>query len=140
MTFTITFGEPQAMLNYGADYKGYVFPFTMIDSAFIGTPEETSHTSHRNVCVTASPENSPWPRSHLSESDLISALFYYGMRHITDLIRTNALPSENPIQMPMIHTGNAPDCPLTDLSNIPSPSGWTFQVEQERTMGFHPLK
>ena len=135
-TYSLTFQEPQTVQNYGGDFRGYCFPFTIIDSSLIGTPEESSHISYRNLIVTASPENAPWPGSRLSESDLMQVLFYYGLKHIKELVTTDTLPTGNPIQMPMLHTSNTPQCPVTDIHNIPTPCGHTFQIEQERRIGF----
>ena len=135
-TYTLTFQEPQAVPNRGADFRRYSYGFTIIDSAFIGTPEESAHLSYRSLWVTACPENTPWRGSHLSESDLMQVLFHYGVQHITELIRKDTLPTGNPIEMPMIYTSNTPQCPITDIRNIPTACGHTIQVEQERRMGF----
>lgn len=136
MEFTITFDEPVAVRNDGSDHLRYSFPFTIVDSAFIGTPEQTAGTKHRRLWVTVYPRNTPWPRSRLSEPNLIKVLFHYGMHYISEAIQAGTLPTENTIHMPMIDTANSPNCPLTDLNNIPPPTGHTFQVEQERRIGF----
>jgi hypothetical protein len=139
MTYTIKFTcEPQAVHNYGADLMGYCFHFTIIDSAFSETPEESSHMQDRTLCVTAIPEKKPWKRSDLSEQDLMKVLFHYCMEEIKELISKGKLPIENPIQK-RIDTSSTPVCPVTDLHLIPdSISGHTFQVTQPRIIeGFH---
>ncbi len=141
MTFTITFSEPKTVPNHGGDFRRFCYFFTIVDSAFVGTPEQTAQTKHRSLWVTASPENSPWKGSQLSERNLIKALYHYGREYVLEHVQADTLPEDNPIEMPMIHTGTTPQCPLSDLDNIPWPAGDTFDVERDRRItGFNRAK
>jgi len=134
MTLTITFGEPEDVTNPGMDAIQYSFPFAVIDSALVGSPEQKSATRHHRIIVTITRSRlAGW---RLSADDLISALFELGKRHVAELAHSNSLPEENTIRLPTITTVSHPsECPF-DPGAIPSPAGFTITVEQARRIGF----
>jgi hypothetical protein len=137
MTFTITFAEPQDVTNPGQDGVQYSFPFTIIDTALIGAPEQKSQThEHRVIVPICRTRRTGW---HLSDSALIRVLFEFGRRHVAELVRSYGVPSDQTLRFPTITTESHPDvaCPF-DPDAIPSPIGFIMTVEQQRPqIGFH---
>lgn len=129
MTFSITFSEPQNVTNPDLDGVQYSYPFTIVDSAFIGAPEERSEThEHRFLIAISRSRLVGW---RISETDLPLILFEFGRRHIVSLIESHALPEDYIIHCPMISTTSHPESECRfDPSGIPSPIGLTIEVEQ----------
>ena len=129
MTFTITFDEPQNLTNPGQDGVQYSFPFTILDSALIGTPEQKSQThEHRVIVPISRTRRAGWPLSDLA---LIRVLFEYGRRHVSDIVRSSGLPPDYTLRFPTITPDSHPEmpCPFAPEA-IPSPVGFTMTVEQ----------
>ena len=138
MIFTITFGEPENVTNPGQDGVEYSFPFTIIDTALIGTPEQKSQThEHRIIVPISRTRRAGW---HLSDSALVAILFEFGRRHLADIVRSHGIPSDYTLRFPTISTASHPDIPCPfDPEAIPTPTGFTMTVEQQRPrIGFHP--
>src|SRR2546422_8135064 len=138
MKFTLSFSEPENVTNPGQDGVQYAYPFKIVDSAFIGAPEECFRTREQRfiigICRT---RRVGWKR--VSDADLPKILFEFGRRHIASLIAAHSLPSDYTIRCPMITTASHPDtqCPF-DPAVIPSPSGLTIEIEQPKPpIGFH---
>jgi hypothetical protein len=137
MTFTITFQESENVTNPGQDGVQYSFPFIVVDSALVGTPEEKSQTQSRRIIVSISRSRlAAW---RLSDEDLAKVLFEYGKRHVADLVRSNRLSADHTIRCPTITTVSHPDllCPF-DPALIDEPAGVSINVEQQKPrIGFH---
>jgi len=119
MTFTITFGEPRDVTNPGQDGVEYSFPFSIVDSDLVGTPEQKSQThDHRIIVPICGSRLAGW---HLSNADLVN------------LVHTNSLPAEHTLHFPTITTVTHPDssCPF-DPALIPSPTGYALTVERAK--------
>ncbi|HEY6153569.1 MAG TPA: hypothetical protein VIW07_07525 [Candidatus Udaeobacter sp.] len=131
MIFTISFGEPENVTNPGQDGVQYSFPFSVIDSALIGAPEQTARTMTHRIIV-------PISRSRLvswsvQDDALIKILFEYGKRHVAYLVKSNDLPAEYTIRFPTITTVSHPDsvCPF-DPAVIEEPTGASIAVERAK--------
>lgn len=128
MKFTLRFSEPQNVTNPDQDRVQYSFPFAMIDSAFIGRPEQRSQTRECRLIVGIwGSRLAPW---RIADADLPKILFEFGRRHIVRLIETGNLPSDSTIRGPMISTASHPDlsCPF-DPALIDEPNGYFMEVE-----------
>jgi hypothetical protein len=137
MTLAITFTEPKDVTDPGLDGWKYSFPFSIVDSALIGAPEQRSQTHHHRLIVKVSRNRVVgWG---ISDVDLPKILFEFGKRRITELVQSNSLPEAEAIRL-MINTSShpEPECPF-DASAIPSPNGHTFKVERAKgRIGFSP--
>ena len=129
MRFTLTFSEPQDVTNPGQDGVQYSYPFTIVDSALIGAPEERSQTrEHRFIIAISRTRQAGW---HIADADLPKILFEFGRRHIVGLIESHSLPDEYTIRCPMISTASHPETECSyDSAAIQSPTGLTIEVEQ----------
>jgi hypothetical protein len=131
MTLTITFSKPEDVTNPGQGRLQYSFPFSVVDSALIGAPEQRSQThQHRVIVAISRTRRVGW---HLSDASLSKILFEFGRRYIATLIQSNTLPKANTIKCPIISTASHPEseCPF-DPDAIPSPIGHTFTVERAK--------
>ena len=136
MIFTLTFSEPQDVTNPGQDGVQYSYPFTIVDSAYIGAPEQRSQThEHRFIIAVSRTRLAGW---RIYETDLRKVLFEFGKRHLVSLVQSNTLPADHAIRCPLISTASHPEseCPF-DPAAIPSPVGHTITVERAKPrMGF----
>jgi hypothetical protein len=134
----IIFSQPNDVTRPGQDGVQYSFPFSVVDSALIGAPEQRSQTRHHRVIVAISrTRRNGW---RISDADLPKILFEFGKRHIAKLIHSNELPEVEKIISPMITNDSHPEseCPF-DPAMIPSPTGHIFTVERAKpTIGFVP--
>lgn len=111
-------------------------PFEVVDSAFIGKPEQDSVTEHHQLVVSIGDiRQDTW---NLPGPDLMKVLFEFGRRYVENLIRAGALPVGNAVTMPMITTATHREdaCPFNP-AQIQDPSGMTFTVEVDKApIGF----
>lgn len=123
MQKTLTFDKPSP-LRTSRDAAEYVFPFRVVTTSSIGTPEERSQTSQHKIRMGISGTlYSCWK---LRDSDLIKVLFEYGKRHIIQKSKDGALSK---IEELMLHTRNADTpCPF-ESSRIPEPEGASYKVD-----------
>lgn len=131
MTFTLTFSEPHDVTNPGQDGVQYSYPFTIVDSAYIGAPEQRSQThEHRFIIAISRTRLAGW---RISETDLPKVLFEFGKRHLVSLVESNTLPADDTIKCPMISTAShtESECPF-DPASISSPVGLTVTVERSK--------
>src|SRR5439155_22009107 len=75
MMFIFMFGTPEDVTNPNQDGVQYSFPFTVVDSALVGAPEEKSQTQDRRVIVAMS--RSRLVTWRLAKEDLIKVFFEY---------------------------------------------------------------
>lgn len=119
----IEFKTPIA-LGRTRDASDYLFPYDIVDSTFVGMPEEQSKTSDFDIKVGATRSLvASWA---LDENDLIKVLFEYGKRHVIQKLKDDTLSAEEELLL-SISTAEVP-CPF-DPSRIPSPTGTTIEVD-----------
>ena len=119
----IEFKTPIA-LGRTRDASDYLFPYDLVDSTFVGMPEEQCKTSDFDIKVGAT--RSLVASWRLNENDLIKVLFEYGKRHIIQKLKDGTLSSEEELLL-STSTAEVP-CPF-DPSRIPSPTGTTIEVD-----------
>jgi|GEM_PF-2812426 len=118
----IVFNTPQRLpvTRNGIDY---LFPFTVVDASLIGKPEEKSETRQHSIIVGIS-STLCWVWA-LNDSDLIKVLFEYGKRHIENKMKLGELEIEEKLYL---STSNSLDKNSFDISRIPNPKGFSFEV------------
>ncbi len=119
----IIFGKPQILTNHW-NFTEYIYPFSVIDSSLIGSPEEKSKTDYHEIKVGMSRDlQSCWD---LKKSDLVKVLFEFGKRHVIQKLKDGTLSEKEELSL---HTGNTEKtCPF-DISRIPNPNRATFKVQ-----------
>lgn len=123
MQKTIIFGKPQLLTRHW-NFTEYIYPFSIIDSALIESPEEKSKTDHNKIKVGISRDlQSCWG---LKENDLVKVLFEYGKRYVIQKLKDGTLSEKEELSL---HTGNVEkSCPF-DISRILDPYKAKFEVE-----------
>jgi hypothetical protein len=127
---TLTFGKPEDIS--GNDSIVYLFPFSVIDSALIGSPEETRvTTSHRLIVQIVESRLPAWD---LSRSELVKELFEIGRRTVMEKAKEGTLSHEERVTVnTATHSSTIP----FDPSRIIEPDGAFFVIETEhRRIGF----
>jgi len=126
-SLTLRFGKSQDITG-GDYYRVYRFPFTLVDTELIDSPEEMrSMSNHRVVVKITSTRRAAW---EVSDSGLRKVLFEIGRRHVQEKVSRNELSSEEEI------TANDPAVPF-DPSRIDEPDGAVVTVERKsRRIGF----
>ncbi|MHC1574408.1 MAG: hypothetical protein ACXQTY_01185 [Candidatus Methanogasteraceae archaeon] len=122
----VRFGKPEP-LPKNRDAVEYQFPFTVVDSSLIGSPEEESETKQHSikVCITGVLVACWRSRALLSRPDLVKVLFEYGKRHIAEKLEGGTLSDKEELYL---STSNYPDeCPF-DPSMISDPSQASINV------------
>ena len=136
MTYRLTFSEPEDVTNPGMDGVQWSFPFAIIDTSFIGAPEETQKTSEHRIIVPISQSRlTPWK---LSDSDVVKVLFEFGCRFLKTALTAHSQLANYSIRHPMITTSSHEDgCPF-DPGRIPEPKNHVFEFEPPKpAIGFH---
>ena len=125
--YQILFGSPR-LLAEDRDAIEYLFPFSMINAAFLGTPEEKSKiTIHQVKVGITGTLHTCWG---LKDDDLVRVLFEHGKRYIVQKLKDGSLTSREEI---MLATSNSPQKSHFDPKNIPNPDGANFNVNIENT-------
>jgi hypothetical protein len=106
------------------DASDYLFPYELVDSTFVGMPEEKSKTSDFDIKVGAT--RSLVACWNLDNNDLIKVLFEYGKRHIIQKLKDGALSAEEEL---LLSTSTAEVPCFFDPSRIPNPTGTTVEVD-----------
>jgi hypothetical protein len=106
------------------DASDYLFPYDLVDSTFVGMPEEQNRTLHFDIKVGGT--RSLVACWGLNETDLIKVLFEYGKRHIIQKLKDGTLSDEEELLL-STSTAEVP-CPF-DPTRIPSPTGTTIEVD-----------
>ncbi len=123
-TLRLTFGKSENITqpNFAAVYR---FPFTVIDTDFIGSAEETRHSL--DVKVTATQRAGlPWEK--LSEPVIRKILFEIGRRKIMDKAERDSLSATEEV----IVNASEHRASLFDPFDIVEPDDTIFYVEKER--------
>ena len=124
MEKVLTFETPQE-LPRRRDATEYRFPFRMVDSNFVGAPEEMARSTQYTLIVGVSRTlKACW---QLPKHLLPRILFEYGRRHLKQKILDEALSQSEEL---FLHTGNAEtSCPF-DPNRVEDPSGATLEIAQ----------
>lgn len=127
----LTFAAADEVTNPGDDSRSFLFPFAMITTDLIGSPEERLATTTHRLIVTI--QNSRLPAWRLTEAQLIKVLFEIGRRVVAERAKTGRLGSEH---REMVSTAShSQECPF-DPSRLGEPNGATFEIEEDRRIGF----
>jgi len=129
MQKTVTF---HTMVRYRADYPTdnteYGFYFDVVDSSFLGEPEErASATKHRIKVGITYKLLVNWRLDNVSEDALVRVLFHYARRYVEQRIRDNTLKDCEELLLSSEEHRES-HCPL-DISRIPDPVGFSADIE-----------
>lgn len=129
MNNKITFHAPRHLFGrldkkYGENIE-YLFPISVVDSAFIGKPREKSKT--RNYEIKAKITGNLRINWNLKDYDILPVLFEYAREYVEKRLKTNELLTEEEL---VLSTKNAEDnCPF-NISLIPdAKDGFTFEID-----------
>ena len=137
MHYTVTFLEYEVVTEQATQLV-LSFPFTIVDSDLIGSPEERSLTQTRKVIVTVSHHKRIiWNRLGLANEDLPKVLFEYAKRYVKQIVESDSLPNDYTIPMPMITDNSHPGPCQFEISRLRMPDGVTIEAEAKPSMGFH---
>lgn len=139
MTYRLTFSAPEDVTNPGMDGIKWSFPFSIIDTRFIGSTEETLKTSQHRIIVPISRScYAPW---RLSGSDVVKVLFEFGCQFLKTRLTEYSQLANYSIDHPMITTSSHEDgCPFNP-ARIPEPKNHAFEFELPKTaIGFHTIQ
>ena len=105
MNKTIFF-EPTERIISGRDVTEYVFPFHVVNSDFVGSPEEYNRSTHHSIKVAVTRTLSAcW--GFTTDNELHRVMFEYGKKHVAQKIIDGTLGEFEEIDL---HTANA-ECP-----------------------------
>lgn len=123
MNKTIIFELTRRVIS-GRDVTEYIFPFRLVDTEIIGTPDELNLSSQHNITVVVSRTlASCWG---FNDDQQHRVMFEYGKRHILQKVREGTLSESEELDL---HTGNAElPCPF-DPSLIENPMNAKIKVE-----------
>jgi hypothetical protein len=126
MKKTIKF-EAYSSLPRMRDASEYIFPYTVVDSSLVGTPEEKSRSEQFSIKVGGTYSLlSCW---NLKSLDLIKVLFEYGKRHIIQKLKDGTLSQNEEL---LLDTSAEIPC-IFDPSRISNPAGTTIEVDLSQT-------
>ena len=125
--FIIRFGN-YSFFPSDRDALEFLFPFSLVESSFVGQPEELSKTSqHRIKMGITGTLHSMWG---LNEDSLVRVLFEHGKRHIAQKLKDGSLTAREEL---MLSTSNSPQRSPFDPKRIDSPNGTEVRVTLENT-------
>jgi len=126
---TLCFSQHKNITPSGQDGAVIRFPFTMVDSGLIGSPEESKKTtSHRLEVTIARSVYDPW---RFDGVDLELILFEIGRREIIERLRQKGRISE----LESVSVPQEKECPF-DPKRIDQPDGFVVNVEIPSKIGF----
>ena len=137
---TIVFQEPTQLPTYDRAII-WKYPFTVVNTALLGEPEEISRTALHDIVVKATIELiSTWNLFHpltsttdqdeikQMESDrqaLMKVLFWFGKQHIQEKLKIGKLVKQEEL---VLGTSSLDVQNRLDVSRIPDPKEFTFEV------------
>jgi hypothetical protein len=127
----LAFGIPKEVTNPGEDSRSLLFPFSMVASDLVGSPEEASATTQHRLIVTVA--NNRLPAWRLTDDSLIRVLFEIGRRKLKEELKNGVLPPE--VRVPVSTATHSATCPY-EPSRISNPLGAVIEIDEERRMGF----
>ncbi len=127
MVKTIVFKEPKHIFSDNAlDATEYSFPYTMVDTALVGSPEERSETKCNRIKVSISGTLETMWFGRDENLDITKVLFEYGKRHIIQKLKDGTLLEKEEL---WLTTATHPkSCPFNS-DRIPDPNGNKIEVE-----------
>ena len=126
----ILFGTPTEVTNPGDDSRSFLFPFTAVDKAVVGAPEEARCTSRHRLVVTIT--RSRLVAWNLADETLMRVLFEVGRRELAKEVRAGRLAINHTCVITTVTHSCA--CPF-DPARISTPEGYVMEVEEERRIG-----
>ena len=135
MKKTLTVAQPSPLAFLG-EIIGWSFPFNMVDSSLVGTPEENSRTSPHNFQVSATLELvNNWGFSlaafdgldEQSKNDLMKVLFEHAKRYVIKKLRDTGELAR--IEKLDLNTSTPEARDRFDPSRIQDPVGATLEVD-----------
>lgn len=120
--------------NFGIDNRQCGFMFYVVDSSFVGGPEEISQASNHRIKVGITFElQFGWGLYEASQEDVNKVLFYYAKKYIEEKVRAGTLQEFEDLCLSTVDHKES-RCPL-DISRIPNPEKHTFEVVTEDQVG-----
>ena len=118
------FFEPTRRVPLRGDYIEYVFPFRLVDTELVGSPDEISRSSHHEITVVVSGSlASCW---NLNDDQQHRVMFEYGKRHIVQKIQDGTLRKSEELDL---YTRNVElPCPF-DPERIENPVNAVVKIE-----------
>ena len=127
----IIFGTPTEIGNPADLSRSFLFPFSCVDTDLVGSPEEVRFTSQHRLIVTVDHHLFlPW---EFADLELIKVAFEIGRRNLVEMINAATLEWEVRV---LVHTGIYSGARPYDSSRIVEPEGATFEVQEERRIGY----
>ncbi len=126
------FGPPQDVSPFNLDGKAYRFPFSLLDAQYIGTPRQSSQTTHGCINVQASGTLlAVWG---VSDERMVKALFEVAREHLSVLLeKASRVAGDFSL---VIDTNTHPGpCPY-NTEHIPELQGAVIEFEVSRPIGF----
>lgn len=123
MKKTLYFNNPEEYFT-GRDAREFKFPFRIVDTEYVGAPEEDSKSEYTSFKVVVSGTlETTWD---LSSNNLIKVLFEYGKRHVIQKLKDRTfLPNEELF----LSTGNTEYPCQFDPKRIEEPQNAIIKVE-----------
>ena len=114
------------------DAKSILFRYSIVDTAFVGSVDESSHIQNNDVTIKISRNiEKNWK---LEQTDLEKVLFEYGKRHVAYKVKTDTLIPHEQIDLQTYTTPII--CPY-DPNKITISFGKSSKFPIERPFGFH---
>ncbi len=108
----------------GRDSTEFLFPFRMVDTRYVGQPEEASESEIMAVKIDVSRTlDACWD---FDDQDLIKVMFEFGKRHVIEKLKDGTLINREEL---VLHTANADRPCIFDPSVIEEPSGAVVTVD-----------
>jgi|GEM_PF-1684605 len=128
MSKRISVTRPGKLRRINDDYTCDFF-FSIVDSLLLGQPRQGSATTYHLVKVTITWNVFVnWGLNENNLPDLPKLLFWYAKERIEENVRSGNLPTNDELTLT---TQTAEDrCPF-DISRIPDPGGYIFDVDED---------
>ena len=118
-------------LSKRGDYDEYIFSFSLVDTALIGAPEESSETSVTDVAARISRSLQSIWRITLPQVEKV--LFEHSRRALLERLSSEGKTAELAVDL---NSSTAPRENPYDLDRIAMATGTTYEVDVHRPLGF----
>ena len=138
--YTIQYGNPEKYCGESIPYRDaytWVYPVMVIESDYIGKPEENSKTIRTEVLISIVRSAFETGQFYgLQQSDKEKIVFEIARREIKRQLESGTKPQElHPI---VLHSANIKEWPTLDASRIPDPNGVEDTIIVSTQIGFEP--
>jgi hypothetical protein len=131
--YVLVFDRPIDVSNPGQDGDTWRFPLSIVESDYVGQPDEGAHTRSIHLDVAASrSRTATWD---LSGNELMRVLFEIGRRELIDRLGSG---SPKDVERVVVSTRTHTSTPPFDPSRIDDPAGASYTIEVQATVGFLP--